>query len=156
MLANFSHREIYVWRMRRKNSYNGAVRHGCDGHVFYSAWRCAPGFSRTCETMSMGEDRVCSIVRKYWHRIIIAIVSHCQTTNIAIYHWWSSFVCGYWVLTRCWKMDSWWNFVNFTYLSSLYICQSYGLTASSKHRRITLKMHCIRLTCKWHVGLKPI
>ena len=89
-------------------------------------------------------------------RISIVIVWHRQMTNVAIYHWWCIFVCGDWVLIWCWKMDSSSDFENFTYLWSLDISQSYGLTAFAKHNKIGLKMHCIRLTRKWHVGLKPI
>ena len=144
-----------------KNSYNGAVRRGCDGHVFYGARCCASRFSDACQIARKDYHfiivyQISEILLHFWQRISIIIVSHRQMTNIVTYHRWSSFVCGYWVSIWSWKIDSSWRFPNFTYISSLLICQSYGLTASPKHSRITLKMHCIRLTRKWHVGLKHV
>ena len=89
-------------------------------------------------------------------RISIVIVWHRQMTNIAIYHWWSIFVCVDWLLIWCWKMNPSSNFENFTNSWSLDICQCYGLAAFPKHNKIRLKMHCIGLTRKWHVDLKPM
>ena len=172
MLANVGHREIYVRRMMRKKIYKGAVRRGWDGHVFHGARRCAPGFSDACQTTTMLRTAFTPLQKKrlsfqIFHQIIeillhvsqrisIVIVWHRQMTNVAIYHWWCIFVCGDWVLIWCWKMDSSSDFENFTYLWSLDISQSYGLTAFPKHNKIRLKMHCIGLTRKWHVGLETI